>query len=59
VVPSVELDAVLTTDAEVPLPGCAAVLGPPVEALLDVLLELLPHAASSNDANAGTTTFAI
>jgi hypothetical protein len=57
--PSVEFDAVLTTDPEAPPLARLPALAPPAEALLDVLLELLPHAASSNDANAGTATFVI
>jgi hypothetical protein len=49
VLPSVELDAVFTSDTDTAALGVAAAALVAVE-LLDVLLELLPHAASSTDA---------
>jgi hypothetical protein len=57
--PSVVLAAALTTDADVPpLAGDAGAVV--ADALLDVLLELLPHAASSSEAaNMGTSNFVV
>jgi hypothetical protein len=60
VAPSVELDAVLTADADGPLLACVEVGALAAEGLLDVLLELLPHAAINNATEtAGNMTFTI
>jgi hypothetical protein len=59
VAPSVELDAVFTSDTEVaPLAGAAAAADVAL-ALADVLLELLPHAASSTDAASVGTRYLV
>jgi hypothetical protein len=60
VLPTVEFDAVFTSDTEVPpLAVAAADLVVALE-LVDVLLELLPHAASSTDAaSVGTRNLVI
>jgi hypothetical protein len=60
VAPSVELDAVFTTGADVPLLVCDEVGALEADGLLDVLLELLPHAASNSDtASVGNMAFTI
>ncbi len=60
VLPTVPLDAVFTTEAEVPPPAVTAAGLVVALELLDVLLELLPHAASSTDAaSVGTTNLVI
>jgi hypothetical protein len=60
VLPTVELDAVFTSDTELPPLAVAALDVAGALALVDVLLELLPHAASSTDAaSVGTRNLVI
>jgi len=60
VAPSEELEAVLTSDTATPPLAGAAAGALAADALLDVRLELLPHAASSNAVESeGRRNFAI
>jgi hypothetical protein len=60
VAPSVEFDAVFTTNADPAPLGCDAGAALDADELLELLLELLPQAASSRDAaSEGTRYFVI